>query len=567
MKTIIDVASGRVPADLLLRNCRIINTYTSEIIEGSIALWGDRIAGIGEYEASRIIDMKGLFASPGFIDSHVHIESSMTCVGGFAKAVLPHGTTAVVADPHEIANVLGSKGIEYMLESSEGQPMSFYFGLPSCVPATHMETSGAELRAEDLRRFYDHPRVVALAEVMNFPGVINASADILEKIKEASLAGKSIDGHAPLVSGKNLNSYVSAGIASDHECSACSEAIEKMRLGMYVMIREGSCARNLSELINAVNPFTSRRMMWCTDDRHPHDLMDEGHIDAIIRKAIRNGLDPLVAIQMATLNPSEYFGLKEHGAIAPGKRADIVFFRDLMNPLPELVLCGGELVAENGRICEDVSFPEIKPAPLSMNIDPDGIDLSVKAGSGKMKVIKASGDQLLTGLEMVSPTVIDGFAVSVPGEDILKIAVVERYTGNGGTGLGFIKGFGLKKGAIASSVCHDSHNLISVGARDEDMKAAIAQVIRMGGGLSVVCEGEVLASLPLEMAGLMSSRSVNEIRENLDAVLGAARRLGSAMEDPFMTLAFMALPVIPDLKITDKGLVDVNSFSLTGLFS
>lgn len=566
MEKLVRVASGAEPADLLLKNCRIINTYTSEIIEGHIALCGSMIAGIGEYEAIHTVDAKGMFVSPGFIDSHVHIESSMACVAGFARAVLPRGTTAVVADPHEIANVLGSDGIEFMLESSDGQPMSFYFSLPSCVPATHMETSGAELSAGDLKRFHAHPRVVALAEVMNFPGVINASPDLLEKIKDATDAGKRIDGHAPLLSGKGLNSYVSAGIASDHECSTASEAMEKMRLGMHVMIREGSCARNLSELVKAVNPFTSRRMMWCTDDRHPHDLMDEGHIDAIIRKAIKNGLDPVVAIQMATLNPAEYFGLRTHGAIAPGMRADLVFFRDLMEPVPEMVISGGRMVAAGGKILDDVFFPKHKTAPPCMNVDMEKLDLLVKAESGNMRVITASGDQLITGLEKLKPLVKDGLVFPDPDKDVLKICVVERYTGRNGTGIGFIKGFGLKKGAIASSVCHDSHNLISVGASDEDMKAAIGEVVRMGGGLSVACDGKILASLPLEMAGLMSSKPVEEIRVNLDSVLAAARGLGSDMHDPFMTLAFMALPVIPELKITDKGLVDVNAFALVGLF-
>lgn len=566
LEKFIKVALGESPADLLLKNCMIINTFSAEVLKGSIAICEDRIAGLGEYEALEVIDMKGMFAAPGFIDAHVHIESSMSGPAGFAKAVLPHGTTAVVADPHEIANVLGSKGINYMLDSSEGQPMSFYFALPSCVPATHMETSGAVLDAEDLRNFYRHPRVIALAEVMNYPGVINCSVDILDKISDAIALGKKVDGHAPLLAGKRLCSYVSAGIGSDHECSMADEAMEKIRMGMHIMIREGTCARNLQELLKAVNPGTSRRMMWCTDDRHPHDLMDDGHIDAIIRKAIKNGLDPVTAIQMATLNPAEYFGLRTHGAIAPGMRADIVFFKILSEPVPEIVYSGGKKVAEKGAILESVVFPEASKTPPSMNVKIENLDLRVKAEPGKIKVITSEVDQLITGIEMAEPLVREGLVVSDPERDILKIAVVERHSGQAGTGIGFIKGFGLKNGAMASSVCHDSHNLISVGTSDEDMKAAIAEIIRMGGGLAVACNGEISASLPLEMAGLMSFESVEDIRIGLDAVLVAAKTIGAVMKDPFMTMSFMALPVIPQLKITDKGLVDVNSFSIVSLF-
>jgi len=566
LERLIKVASGESPADLLLKNCMIINTFSAEIIRGSIAVCEDRIAGLGEYEAFEIIDMKGMFASPGFIDAHVHIESSMAGPAGFAKTVLPHGTTAVVADPHEIANVLGTKGINYMLESSESQPMSFYFALPSCVPATDMETSGAVLDAGDLKKFYRHPRVIALAEVMNYPGVISCNIDILDKISDAAALGKRIDGHAPLLAGKKLSSYVSAGIGSDHECSLADEAMEKIRMGMHIMIREGTCAKNLLELVKAINPATSRRMMWCTDDRHPHDLIDDGHIDAIIRKAIKNGIDPVIAIQMATINPAEYFGLRNHGAIAPGMRADIVFFKDLLEPVPETVYSGGKKVAEKGKILQDVVFPETKQAPPSMNINAENIDLRVNIKEGKIKIISAAGDQLITTIEMAEPIVVDGLAVPDPGQDILKIAVVERYSGKGGTGIGFIKGFGLKKGAIASSVCHDSHNLISVGVSDEDMKIAMAEVVRIGGGLAVACEKKIIASLPLEMAGLMSSESLENIRTGLDAVLVAAKDLGAGMKDPFMTMSFMALPVIPELKITDKGLVDVSSFSIVSLF-
>jgi adenine deaminase len=566
IEKLIKTASGEIPADILLKNCRIINTYTGEIIPGNIAIYNNMIAGIGDYQASETHDMKGMYASPGFIDAHVHIESSMSSPPGFAKAVLPHGTTSVIADPHEIANVLGTAGIKYMLDSSENLPVNFFFALPSCVPATAMETSGACLEADDLRQFYSHPRVVALAEVMNYPGVISCSRGILDKINDARSFGRKIDGHAPLLSGKSLSAYVSAGIESDHECSVASEAIEKLRLGMKIMIREGTCAKNLSELVRIVNPVTSGHMMWCTDDRHPHDLLNIGHIDSIIVKAIREGLDPVTAIRMGTINPAVHFGLRDAGAIAPGKKADIVFFSDLENPVPEIVYAGGRKAAENGKIVSGMVFPDIKRPGNAMNVNPDALDFSVKAESGKIRVVTASGDQLVTGHEIHEPYIKNGLAVADTSRDILKIAVVERYTGRNGTGLGFIKGFGLKKGAIASSVCHDSHNLITVGTNDDDMLAAVRHLVKTGGGLAVACEGKITASLPLETAGLMSEADVEETAGRLDIIADAVSAIGSAFTDPFMTLAFMALPVIPDLKMTDKGLFDVRSFSHTELF-
>lgn len=565
---IIRVAQGEIPADLILRNCNIIHTYTGDISKADIAICGDTVAGFGDYsEAAEIMDMEGMFVSPGFIDAHVHIESSMSGPAGFAKAVLPRGTTAVVADPHEIANVLGIGGIRYMLEASEDLPLNIFYALPSCVPATDMETSGAVLGADDLREFYSHPKVVALAEVMNYPGVIFCNKGVLDKISDAVSLKKRVDGHAPLLSGKRLAAYAAAGIASDHECSVADEAMEKIRMGMHIMVREGTCAKNLEELIKIIKPGISRRMMWCTDDRHPHDLMDDGHIDAIIRKAIKNGLDPVIAIQMATLNPAEYFGLGNMGAIAPGKRADLVFFRDLMNPVPEMVFSGGKKVAADRKVLSSLRFPAAKPAPPAMNIGSAGIpDLGIRHEEGLIRVICSEGSQLLTSSEMVAPCVRDGFVVSDTERDILKIAVIERYTGSAGKGLGFIKGFGLKNGALASSVCHDSHNLISVGVCDEDMKAALSEVARIGGGLAVSSGGRILASVQLEIAGLMSSETVEKIRHDLDLALNEAKKLGAVMEDPFMTMAFMALPVIPSLKITDKGLVDVDSFALVSLF-
>ena len=566
LKKIITAARGDAPVDLLLTNARIINVFSGRVIHGSIALKGGYIVGFGDYEAAQTIDLKDRYVAPGFIDSHVHIESSMTGVTEFARTVAPCGTTTVVADPHEIANVLGAAGIDYMLQSAEGQTMDCLFALPSCVPATEMETAGARLNAEDLAPFFMHPRIVALAEMMNYPGVIFTDADVMAKLTLARSHRRTMDGHAPGLSGRQLAAYAAAGIASDHECTRADEALEKLELGMHIMVREGTCARNLDALFPVINAHTWRRMMWCTDDRHPHDLLAEGHVDAVIRKAVAKGLDPLTAIRMGTLNPADYFGIRDAGAIAPGRKANLVVFSDLTDIRAERVFYMGRRVAENGRLLPGVQRPDPVTVPPSMNLDPRGLNFSIPVKGRRMRVIRTIADQVVTRCEIMEVAEKKGFAVTDVARDVIKIVVVERYTGAARTGKGFVTGLGLKRGAIASSVAHDSHNIIVAGVSDAEMQAAVAAVVKMGGGLAAVVDGKVLASLALPVAGLMSDQPVETVRRQMDGMITAAKKLGATLSDPFMTLSFLALPVIPDLKLTDKGLVDVTRFEIVPLF-
>jgi adenine deaminase len=570
LNEIIKAAHGEKPVDLLLTNARIINVFAGEVVPDAIAISDGRIVGFGPYEAKNVVDLNGRYVAPGFIDGHVHIESSMASISEFARefarAVVVHGTTTVAADPHEIANVLGSSGIEYMLQSAEQQPMNIYFTLPSCVPATDMETAGARLTAEDLRPFLNKERIIALAEMMNFPGVIYRDPDVLAKISAARQQKKPIDGHAPGLKGPELYAYISAGIQSDHECTTEQEAKEKLMAGMYIMIRQGTCAKNLQALLPAVNEKTARRMMWCSDDRHPHDLITEGHIDSIVYEAIQSGLDPILAIQMATLNPAEYFKLDHLGALAPGKQADLVIFSDLKKPIIEKVYCRGILTAENGEISSNIKIPPAATVPPSMHVDLGKIDFAVSADGNNVRVIEIVPQQVITHQLIEAVTVKNNQAVSDPTKDLLKMAVVERHSGTGNIGKGFVKGFGLKHGALASSVAHDSHNIIVVGTTDEDMRAALEAVVEMGGGLAAVSETKLLAGLALPVAGLMSLEPVQSVRDQLDSLIEVAHDMGTTLTDPFMTLSFLALPVIPELKLTDIGLVDVNKFEVVPLF-
>ncbi|UCG08489.1 MAG: adenine deaminase [Desulfobacterales bacterium] len=563
---IIKAAHGEEPVDLLLTNARIVNVFSGEIQTGSIAISGGCIAGFGDYPAKKITDVNGRFVAPGFIDAHVHIESSMTCITEFARAVLIHGTTTVAADPHEIANVLGTQGIDYMLQSAEDQPMNIFFTLPSCVPATDLETSGAKLAAEDLEPYMRNDRIIALAEMMNFPGVISSDPDILSKLKIAKQYRKPIDGHAPGLQDKDLYAYISAGISSDHECTTAREAKNKLMAGMHIMIRQGTGARNLKQLLPIVNENTARRAMWCTDDRHPHDLLEQGHIDAIVGEAIAEGLDPLTAIQMATINPAEYFGLRHLGAVAPGRQADMVVFADMHSPQIEQVYYRGVLVAKDGEMIPDIKKPAPISIPPSMNVNIEAIDFSLRAEGKHIRVIDIVPDQLITRQVIERVTRHDGMAVSDPSRDLLKIAVVERHSGAGKIGKAFVKGLGLRAGALASSVAHDSHNIIVVGTNDEDMKAASKAVVNMGGGLAIVSNQDTLARLPLPVAGLMSLEPVKYVHQQMNELVRISLELGSSLKDPFMTLSFLALPVIPELKLTDLGLIDVNQFKVVPLF-
>jgi adenine deaminase len=566
LNEIIRAAHGEKPVDLLLTNSQVVNVFSGEIMPEAIAISNGVIVGFGQYEAEKTVDLNGRYVAPGFIDSHVHIESSMTCVSEFARAVLVNGTTTVAADPHEIANVLGSAGIEYMLQSAEKQPINIYFTLPSCVPATDMETAGARLTAEDLQPFLKNDRIVALAEMMNYPGVIYRDPEVLAKINSARRQKKPIDGHGPGLKGKPLYAYISAGIQSDHECNTAQEAKEKLMAGMHIMIRQGTGAKNLQALLPVVNEKTAKRMMWCTDDRHPHDLLAEGHIDSIVREAIESGLNAVLAIQMATLNPAEYFGLQHLGAIAPGKQADLVVFEDLKKPIIEQVYCRGTLAAEKGNVRPEIQAPVSAAVPYSMNVDLQRVDFTIPAEKNRARVIQIVPDQLITHQRIEQIPVKDNRALSDPARDLLKIMVVERHKGTGNIGKGYVSGFGLKRGALASSVAHDSHNIIIVGTTDADMQAALDAVVTMGGGLAATMDGRLLAGLALPIAGLMSLEPVRTVRDQLDHLIKIAHDMGTVLKDPFMTLSFLALPVIPELKITDKGLIDVNRFEAVSLF-
>lgn len=568
LKERIRVARGEGKADLLIINGRIVNVFSGQVERKEVAIFDGRIVGFGDYPAKKTVDVKGDFLCPGFIDGHVHIESSMVTLPQFARAVVPNGTTSVIIDPHEIANVAGSRGIRFMAESAQGIPLTVFIMAPSCVPATNMETSGAVLRAAEIKSLLKEPWVIGLAEMMNFPGVIYRDPEVLKKIEQAK--GKRIDGHAPLLSGKLLNAYLTAGIRSDHECTTLKEAKEKLANGMWIMIREGSTARNLKELLPLVTPKNSRHLLFVTDDRHPKELLEWGHINSMVKQAIQRGLDPFLAIQMATVNPAEYFRLDDLGAIAPGYRADILTFDHLRGFRIKKVFKDGVLVAEDGEMISrsmEVPFTLRKSVQSSVRIrDMKSNALLLQSDQPLAKVIQLIPDQIITKKVMKKIILRDGVAYPNIKEDILKIAVVERHRATGSIGIGFVQGFGLTKGALGSSVAHDSHNLVIVGTNDQDIFSAVMAIKKMGGGLVAVSDGKVLASLPLPIAGLMTDAPVSQVNHQLEALLQAAKSLGCNLPDPLMTLSFISLPVIPELKITDKGLVDVNQFKIVPVF-
>ena len=562
------VARGDQPADLLLCNGRVVNVLSGDIEDTDVALFGGRIAGVGAgYSAVETVDLQGAFIAPGLIDAHVHIESSLCLPAQFAAAVVPRGVTTVAADPHEIANVAGVDGVRYMAACSKALPLQVVLMAPSAVPASHMETSGASLSAEDLVALLEEGTVHGLAELMNFPGVVYGDPDVLAKI--AAFGGRPLDGHAPALSGQALNAYAAAGAGSDHECATVAEAAEKLARGFYILIREATNAKNLHALLPLINEHNNRRICFCTDDRIPSDLIKQGSIDHILRETIAFGIEPVTAFRMATLNSAEWFGLHDRGAVAPGRRADLMVFEDLRAPSAAQVYAGGRLWAEGGRLLGD---PDQDPAPVpavvssSVRVAWDAFDLRIPANGARARVIGSLQDQVLTEERLLAPLVKDGQAVADPARDILKMAVVDRHTASGATGLGFIQGFGLNRGAIAGTVAHDHHNLIVIGADDESMTTAARTVAEMGGGLAVAEGPQALATLPLPVAGLMSDRPLGEVRNRYDSLLDAAHEFGSSIGDPFMAMSFMALEVIPKLKLTDQGLVDVEAFDFVDLF-
>jgi len=568
LKERIRIASGEGKADLLIKNGRVVNVFSGEVEKKDVAIFGGVIIGFGDYRAREIIDVKGDFLCPGLIDGHVHIESSMVTIPEFARAVLPNGTTTVIIDPHEIANVLGQKGVRFMAKSTRGIPLNVFVMIPSCVPATHMETSGATLKAVDLKPLLKEPWAIGLAEMMNFPGVIFRDPEVLKKIEMAK--GKRIDGHAPSLSEKGLYAYLSAGIRSDHECTTLKEAKEKMKNGMWIMIREGTTARNLKDLLPLITSKNSRRFFFVTDDRHPKELLEEGHINSMVKKAMQWGIDPILAIQMATLNAAEYFRLDDLGAIAPGYRADIVTFDSLTRFRIKKVFKDGVLVAEDGKILSHSMgnlslFSTIRKRGLRIKTIKKN-DLLLQSDQPFAKIIQLIPNQIVTKKVVKKISLKDGVAYPNIKEDILKIIVVERHRATGNIGIGFVHGFGLKKGAIGSTVAHDSHNLVIVGTNDQDILKTVEIIKAMGGGLATVSDEKVIASLPLPIAGLMAEGSVSQVRLRMETLLNTAKELGCKLGDPFMTLSFLSLPVIPELKITDKGLVDVNQFKIVPLF-
>ncbi len=558
-------ARGETPAELILRNGQLVNVISGEIYSTDIVIHHRHVVALGSgYIGEREVDLAGKFVTPGLIDAHVHIESSLVTPPEFARAVLPHGVTTVVTDPHEIANVLGLEGMRYMLERAKNVPLTMFVMASSCVPATDMETSGARLEAEDLAPLLNHPWVLGLAELMNYPGVALGDEGMLDKI--ALFKDRVLDGHAPDMTGQMLNAYVTAGVQSEHECTTVAEALEKLRLGLTVFIREGTTTRNLKPLLPLITAENHSAICFCTDDRIPADLIDHGSIDYMLRIAIAEGIDPMLAIRMGSYNTARHFGLKKYGAVAPGKYADLLIVPDLADFRPQQVYRGGLLVAQDGAMVGEAPRPRAIDLRSTVNIRPGELDFTVKAAGEKIRVIGAIRDQVVTDHLIESAKVVAGCAVSDVERDILKFAMVERHRASGNIGLGFIKGFGLRRGAIAGTVAHDHHNLAVIGVDDGSMKTAVAAIAAMGGGLALADGETVLARLPLPVAGLLSELPIEDVREQYDRMIEAARDLGNQMSDPFMAMSFMGLEVIHKLKLTDLGLVDVEQFALLDLF-
>ncbi|MBN1366667.1 MAG: adenine deaminase [Dehalococcoidales bacterium] len=559
---LISVARGFQSADLIFNNASIVNVFSGEIEYGNVAVFNGRIVGIGDYrDAKEVIDLKGKYLVPGLIDGHVHLESSMLDVGQYARAVVSHGTLAIITDLHEISNVSGLAGIRYILNAALNLPLAIYLMAPSCVPATNLETSGAVIGPAEIRKILKLKQCIGLGEMMNYPGVLFRDAGVLEKINSAS--GKVVDGHSPGVKGKDLNAYIGAGIASDHESVLLEEAREKLMRGMHVMIREGSSEKNLDTLLPLVTERTYPRCLFVVDDRNCVDLLKDGDMDAVIRKAIRGGLDPIRAVQLATINAAQYFRLNSLGAIAPGYLANMLVLDDLKSFKINSVYYRGNLVAKQGKALFDVNQKAGRVLRHTVKVKPFNLKALALTASGEQEpVIEVIPGQIVTKKTYVSMKPVGGFIQPDIERDILKLAVIERHQATGNIGVGLVKGFGLKRGALASSVAHDSHNIVVVGTNDMDISLAVKEIEKLQGGLVVVADGKVLGSLALPVAGLLSDQPLEEVVSNLSKLEQQALDLGCSLPSPFSTLSFLALPVIPELRLTDLGLVDVIEFKL-----
>ncbi|MDD2714412.1 MAG: adenine deaminase [Candidatus Wallbacteria bacterium] len=571
LKKIIGVALGEIEGDLILKNGIVFNTISGEIYTADIIVADDIIAGVGSYDnAAKVIDVKGKFVLPGLIDGHVHVESSMLGLGEFSRALISHGVTTVIADPHEFTNIFGKEGIRYFLKESEKIPLNFYLMIPSCIPPTSLETAAAMITADEYPELMADPRVLGLAEMMNFPGVIRRDEAVLKKL--LCTGGKLIDGHAPKLSGRELCAYISGGVTSEHECVSTKEAQEKLRLGMYIMLREGSATKNLHDLLPLVNKFNSQRCFLATDDLHPDDIQD-GHIDQLVRTIIKESGNAMRAVRMASLNAAEYYGLRNLGAIAPGKLADLLVVPEMESFKLETVIKSGRVIYEHGNFFWKKSDTEeylrkTYPGFFSSFLVKDFSRkrLSIPVGTGKMRVINILPDQLLTSVSYEEPTVSDGLVQCDLERDLLKLCVVERHRATGNIGLGFVKGLKLKRGALAASIAHDSHNIIAAGTNDEDIYRAVSLVIGAGGGIAIAC-GSDSKVLSLPMGGLMSPAGIDEVAGRLRELKREVAEWGTDLRDPFMQLSFLALPVIPEIKLTDLGLVNVLEQSLISLWT
>ncbi len=566
LKNLIDAAAGRIKADLVIKNCKIVNVLSGEIYSGEVAVSGGKIIGMGktEYDGEKIFDAQGKFLAPGFIDAHIHIESSYISPEQLGRIIVPCGTTSIVADPHEIANVCGLKGLRYMLDAAKKTKLNIIYAMPSCVPCTPFEDAGAIIEAQDMWELMFEKNIFGLGEFMNAPGIINCDEKVLDKILLANNLGKLIDGHVPLVTGKDLNAYMSVGIVGDHECRTLAEMHERIAKGMYVLIREGSACHDLKNLIRGVTPANSRRVLLCSDDRQPKTILEHGHMESSLRLCVEEGLDAITAIQMATINVAEAFRLHDRGAIKIGARADLVLLDDLKNFRVEKVWIDGELVAADRKYLPEIFPADISSVRGSVKVKNFSVDrLKMNLTSGKVNVIGIEPGGVVTKkiFAEVKRDESDDFIFD-SAQDICKVAVIERHHKTGKVGLGLLSGYGIKRGAIAVSVAHDSHNIIAAGVNNEEIFCAVEALIKMEGGMVLVNGGEVIASIALPIGGLMSELSGEELKEKLDTLHEKAHdELGiSQSVEPVMTLTFMSLPVIPEIKLTARGLFDYASF-------